>query len=84
MAKIASVAGFSEKTKREAIRMIEQAKKTGIIVGKEPRGIVAGALHVAGFKTGEPKSEKIIAEASEITVGTLIERSKDFEKILEE
>jgi len=83
VAKIASVAGFSEKTRREAIRIIEQVKKTGIIVGKEPRGIVAGALHVAGFKTGEPKSEKIIAEASGITVGTLIERSKDFEKILE-
>ena len=81
VAKIASIVGFSEKTKREAIKMIEQAKKTGVIVGKEPRGIVAGALHVAGFKTEEPKSEKTIAEASGIAVGTLIERSKDFEKI---
>jgi len=81
VAKIASEVGFGEKTRREAIKMIEQAKKTGIFVGKEPRGIVAGALHVAGFKTEEPKSEKTIAEASGITVGTLIERSKDFERI---
>ena len=83
VARIASEAGFGEKTKREAIKMIEQAKKIGIIVGKEPRGIVAGALHVAGFKTQEPKREKIIAEASGITVETLIKRSKDFEKITE-
>ncbi len=83
VAKIASVAGLSEKTKREAIKMIEQAKKTGITIGKHPRGIVAGALHVAGFKTEEPKNEKIIADASGITVGTLIARSKDFEEITE-
>ncbi|MBS3925712.1 MAG: transcription initiation factor IIB [Nitrosarchaeum sp.] len=83
VARIASIAGFGEKTKREAIKMIEQAKKTGIIIGKEPRGIAAGALHVAGFKTEEPISEKTIADASGITVGTLIERSKDFEKISE-
>ena len=83
VAKIASIVGFGEKTKREAIKMIEQAKETGIIIGKEPRGIVAGALHIAGFKTGESKSEKIIAEASGITVGTLIARSKDFEEITE-
>ncbi len=83
VAKIASNAGFSEKTKREAIKMIDQAKKTGITIGKEPRGIVAGALHIAGFKTEEPKNEKTIAEASGITVGTLIARSKDFEEITE-
>lgn len=81
VARIANEAGFGEKTKREAIKMIEQAKKAGITIGKEPRGVVAGALHVAGFKTEEPQSEKTIAEASRVTVGTLIERSKDFEKI---
>jgi transcription initiation factor TFIIB len=83
VARIASEVGFGEKTKREAIKMIEQAKKTGIVIGKEPRGIVAGALHIAGFKTEEPKTEKTIAEASGIAVGTLIARSKDFEEITE-
>ena len=79
--RIASIIGFSEKTRLEAIKMIEHAKKTGKITGKHPRGVAAGALHIAGFKTGEPKSEKIIAEKSSIDIGTLIERSKYFEEI---
>ena len=81
--RIANALGFSEKTRLEAIKMIEHAKKKGKITGKHPRGVAAGALHIAGFKTKEQKSEKTIAEKSSIDIATLIARSKYFEEISE-
>lgn len=83
VAKIASKAGFSEKTKREAIRIIEQVTKTDLNVGKEPFGIVAGALYLAGLGTNEVKSQKIIAKASGVTEVTIRKRCKDIIKVID-
>jgi len=83
VAKIASIAGFNEKTKREAIRIIEQVKKTNLNVGKEPFGIVASALYLAGLNTKESKSQTIIAKASGVTEVTIRNRCKDIIKIID-
>jgi transcription initiation factor TFIIB len=79
--RIASIVGLSEKSKRKAITILEEVKKTSINVGKEPMGIIAGALYLACIRTGEEKTQKDIAIASGVTEKTIRERCKELTKI---
>ncbi len=81
VSKIASMVGASEKSKRKAIAILEQAKKAGTNVGKEPMGIIAGALYLACIRTNEGKTQKEIANASRVTEVTIRKRCKELSKI---
>ena len=84
VSRIASKLEFTEKTKRKAISILKEAKKSGINVGKEPMGIIAGVLYLAGLRVEEePKSQKEIAEASGVTEVTIRKRCKDIVEIID-
>jgi transcription initiation factor TFIIB len=74
LSRIASVAKLSEKTKRKAIQILNQAKNLGMAAGKDPMGMAAAALYLACISSGEPKSQKDISNASGVTEVTIRNR----------
>jgi len=83
VSRIASVAGLGEKSKRRAVAMLEQAKKIGMVAGKDPMGIAAAALYLACITTGEVKSQKDISIASRVTEVTIRNRCAGLRKMLQ-
>ena len=82
VSRIASNAGLGEKTKREAISILNEAKRTYITAGKDPMGIAAAALYLACISTGEVKSQKLISNASGVTEVTIRNRCAGLRKML--
>ena len=82
VSRIASVAKLSEKSKRKAIKILNQAKETGLSAGKDPMGIAAASLYLACISTGEIKSQKQISIASGITEVTIRNRCVGLRKML--
>lgn len=83
VSRIASIAELSEKSKRKAITILDQAKKIGASAGKDPMGIAAAALYLACISTGEMKSQKDISMASGVTEVTIRNRCAGLRKILQ-
>ena len=82
VSRIASIAKLSEKSKRKAVLILNQAKETGIVAGKDPMGIAAASLYLACISTGEIKSQKEISLASGITEVTIRNRCVGLRKML--
>jgi len=82
VSRIASLAELSEKCKRKAIQILNQAKKCGIVAGKDPMGIAAAALYLACISIGETKSQKDISIASGVTEVTIRNRCAGLRKML--
>lgn len=75
--KVANSTQISERTKRKAISIITEAQKRGISVGKDPMGIAASVLYLAGQATGEYKTQSEIAGAAGVTEITVRNRSRE-------
>ena len=84
ISRIASIVKLSEKSKRRAIKILNQAKETGIVAGKDPMGIAAAALYIACTYTGEIKSQKDISLASGVTEVTIRNRCAGLREMLRE
>jgi transcription initiation factor TFIIB len=84
VSRIASIAELSEKSKRKAIKILNQAKEEGIVAGKDPMGIAAASLYLACISTGEVKSQKDISIASGVTEVTIRNRCAGLRKMLNE
>jgi transcription initiation factor TFIIB len=76
VARIASKAGLSEKTKREATIILKTAEEIKISAGKDPMGLAAAALYVACVANGENKTQRDVAEAAGVTEVTIRNRYK--------
>ena len=74
IARIASIAGLGEKTKRKAIEILSKAKKIGMVAGKDPMGLAAAALYLACITSGGSKTQKEISLASGVTEVTIRNR----------
>jgi len=74
IARIASKAGLSEKTKRYAVKILKKAKQNEISAGKDPMGLAASALYISNTRMGMKCSQKIIAKAAGITEVTVRNR----------
>ena len=82
VARIASIATLGERSKRMAIKILDKAKKKGMIAGKDPMGIAAAALYLACISTGETKSQKEISKASGVTEVTIRNRCTGLREML--
>ena len=82
IARIASQAGLSEKTKRHAMKILKKAEEDQSSSGKDPMGLAASALYLASLKMGEKSSQKSIALAAGVTEVTIRNRCKGL-KLLE-
>ena len=77
IAKIASAANLSEKTKRYAMKFLKKAEQEQILAGKDPMGMAGSALYLASIKTGEQITQKTIALAAGTTEVTIRNRCKN-------
>ncbi len=76
ISRIASKADLSEKTKREATKILQSAEEIKISAGKDPMGLAAAALYVACVLNGESKTQRDVAEAAGVTEVTIRNRYK--------
>jgi transcription initiation factor TFIIB len=88
IAKVANIANLSEKTKRQAISIMNEVRKKDEILllsaGKNPMGLAATILYLSCLKTGEKnKTQNDIAQAAGVTEMTLRNRFKDLKSKLE-
>lgn len=81
VAKIASSAEVSEKTKRRATKILKKAKQEEVVAGKDPTGLAAAALYLASLKTEENVAQSTLAEASGVTEVTIRNRCKNLKQI---
>jgi transcription initiation factor TFIIB len=77
IAKVANKANLSEKTKRQAIRMMDEIYETQISAGKNPMSLAATILYLSCLKTGENKTQFEMAEAAGVTEVTIRNRLRD-------
>jgi len=82
VSKIASKAEISISTQQEAIRVLKDARKKGLVSGKDPMGLAAAALYVACVVSGEKKTQKEIAEIANVTEVTVRNRYKGLKESL--
>jgi transcription initiation factor TFIIB len=75
--------GITEKTKRHAIKLINQYQQSGDMAGKSPIGIAASVIYLANIKMNESFSQKAVADAANISEVTIRNRSDRIKKILE-
>jgi transcription initiation factor TFIIB len=83
IAKVANKANLSEKTKRQAITVMDEVTKRQISAGKNPMGFAATILYLSCLKTGENKTQVDIAQAAGVTEVTLRNRYKELKSKLE-
>ncbi|MFL6329771.1 MAG: transcription initiation factor IIB family protein [Nitrososphaeraceae archaeon] len=83
IAKVANKANLSEKTKRQAIKIMDEITEKQISAGKNPMGFAATILYLSCLKTGENKTKVDIARAAGVTEVTLRNRSKELKSKLE-
>jgi len=74
--KIASKVGLTQKTLNIARKLLQQTKKSMIVVGKAPAGIAAAALYLASKMNNEKITQKVLARAAEVTDVTVRNRYK--------
>jgi transcription initiation factor TFIIB len=83
IAKVANKANLSEKTKRQAIRIMDEVTEKQISAGKNPMGFAATILYLSCLRTGENKTKTDIAQAAGVTEVTLRNRFKELKIKLE-
>lgn len=80
--RISSDLGVHGKTIKTATDIISQARREGITTGKDPGGIAAAALYIAGILEDDRRTQREIAEASNVTEVTVRNRYKDLVRSL--
>ncbi len=77
MPRISAELRLDGKTVQTAMRIIEEARAKGITAGKDPGGLAAAALYIAGIIENDRRTQREIAEASNVTEVTVRNRYKD-------
>jgi transcription initiation factor TFIIB len=71
----------SMNVRNAAVQLLDLAKKNGLpMEGKDPKGLAAAAIYLAGLELGEKKTQNEIAKLSRITEVTLRMRVKELKK----
>jgi transcription initiation factor TFIIB len=85
IARISSKLKISEKTKRYAIKVLQDAQDRKESAGKDPMGLAATALYLSCVKNGVSITQRDLAEAAGVTEVTIRNRYKGLKeaKILE-
>ncbi len=76
VSRIASRTNITEKTKRQACKILHDAYVKKESAGKDPMGLAAAALYLACEITGENKTQMDISKASGVTEVTVRNRCK--------
>jgi len=76
IARISSKLAIPEKTKRYAVKVLQEVQKRKESSGKDPMGLAASALYLACVKNGVSITQRDLAEASGVTEVTIRNRYK--------
>ncbi len=76
IARISSKLAIPEKTKRDAVKVIQEAQERKESSGKDPMGLAASALYMACVKNGVSITQRDLAEAAGVTEVTIRNRYK--------
>ena len=82
ISKIGTTVKISMPTQQHAIRIINEAKRKGLVAGKDPMGLAAASLYFSCKLDGEKKTQKEIAHVANVTEVTLRNRSKELKEAL--
>ncbi|TXT54791.1 MAG: Transcription initiation factor IIB [Candidatus Thorarchaeota archaeon] len=77
MPRISADLALDGKTVQTAMNIINEAREKGITAGKDPGGLAAAALYIAGIIEDDRRTQREIAEASNVTEVTVRNRYKD-------
>jgi len=77
MPRISADLGLDGRTVSTAMNIINEAREKGITAGKDPGGLAAAALYIAGIIEDDRRTQREIAEASNVTEVTVRNRYKD-------
>ena len=83
IAKIADNANITERTRREAMKLMTVIVRKELSAGKEPMGLAATVLYISCKKAGENKSQSELARASGVTDVTIRNRSNHLKNMLD-
>lgn len=72
---------LSSDTERLTVQIIQDARKSGLIQGKDPKGVVAAAIYLACMESGERRSQTVISSMTGVTEVTLRNRYKELKSI---
>jgi len=67
-----------------AVKILKEAKRQRLVTGKDPRGVAAAVLYIAGKRRGKQITQTRIAEAADISEVTLRNRKDDLHERLAE
>ena len=84
VARIASGAGITEKTKRHAVDIVKEAQRRELSAGKDPMGFAAGALYIACTMHGEDKTQRDIAKSANVTDMTIRNQCRHIKKMIDD
>ena len=82
VARIANATNVSEKTKRDAIKILQSGQKKGMNTSKNPMGMAAAALYISSLKNKEKISQSTISKVSGISSVTIRDRAKEIRENL--
>jgi transcription initiation factor TFIIB len=77
MPRISADLSLDGTTIQTAMNIINEAREKGITAGKDPGGLAAAALYIAGIIEDDRRTQREIAEASNVTEVTVRNRYKD-------
>ena len=78
ISRISSQLNLSEKTKRHAMKVLQNAQDNKESSGKDPMGLAATALYISCIKNGDAITQRDLAEAAGVTEVTIRNRYKGF------
>ena len=78
ISRISSQLDLSEKTKRYAMKVLQDAQDNKESAGKDPMGLAATALYISCIKNGDAITQRDLAEAAGVTEVTIRNRYKGF------
>ncbi len=77
VARISSKLNITEKTKRDAVKILREVQERKESAGKDPMGLAASALYLSCVKNGASITQRGVAEASGVTEVTIRNRCKE-------
>ncbi len=67
---------------REALKILDEARRRGLTAGKDPAGLAAAAVYIASLLRGEVRTQKEVAMAAQVTEVTVRNRYKELAREL--
>ncbi|MHA1984721.1 MAG: transcription initiation factor IIB, partial [Candidatus Hodarchaeales archaeon] len=69
--------GMSGSSQRFAAKIVEEAERKKLTIGRDPSGLAAATLYLAGIIHGEKQTQQAIAKSAHVTEVTIRHRHKE-------